>query len=291
MRLSLGRSGVFAGTGAYFLAGALAAAIVAGCGSATLKPGAGGADGGGGSAGVVGTGGAPAGTGGATGAGGAATDAGTSPDVPAGDTGAGSPDALPTCTGTICTVAFGSDGTWPAYDGDPTVMPAARNLGFAQPVCLNATSPPSCPGGALLYGVVGAGWSFSLTSIPGARWIWSPGIAANDLSDLRKVYFSRSFSLGLAPAGQISIGADDAARVVVNGTDVGGVGSVSDISLASMANSSLTTIDLSVALHPGTNTITIAAQNGPVSFAGCAAPCTYQMNPAGVVFGGTLSYH
>jgi hypothetical protein len=63
------------------------------------------------------------------------------------------------------------------------------------------------------------------------------------------------------------------------------------ISLAAMSNTSLTTLDISAALHPGTNTITIAAQNGPASFGGCTSPCTYQMNPAGVVFGGTLSYH
>ena len=97
--------------------------------------------------------------------------------------------------------------------------------------------------------------------------------------------------MGLGPTGTIAIAADDKARVLVNGTDVDGIGSVSDVTLAGMANARLTTIDISGALHAGTNTITISAQNGPSSFAGCPTSCTYSMNPAGVVFGGTFSYH
>jgi hypothetical protein len=143
----------------------------------------------------------------------------------------------------------------------------------------------------LLYGDPNAGWSFSLASIPGAQWIWGAGVAATDTADLKLFYFSRTFNLGLGPTGTIMIAADDKARVLVNGTDVDGIGSVSDITLAGMANSHLTTIDISGALHAGTNTITISAQNGPASFAGCATSCTYASNPAGVVFGGTLSYH
>ena len=85
--------------------------------------------------------------------------------------------------------------------------------------------------------------------------------------------------------------ADDYAEVRVNGTAVGSVGSVSVISEASISNSTLTNFDLTPRLRPGVNTITIAAQNGPASFAGCASSCTYSSNPAGVVFGGSLSYH
>jgi hypothetical protein len=286
MRKSLGSRG--------YVAWALAIATVStgGCGSATLKADAGGhagsmdagqAAGATGTAGTTGTAGAT-GTAGTTGAGGATPDAGPV------DTGAGSADALPACAGTTCSVTFASDVTWPAYDADPAT-PAAHSLGFARTVCLNSTSPPSCPGGALLYGDNATGWSFSLASIPGAIWVWAPGIVPTDVSDLYKVYLSRTFSVGLAPTGQINIAADDSARVLVNGTDVGGVGSISDVNQAGISNTRLTTIDLSVALHPGTNTITIAAQNGPASFAGCTGSCTYLMNPAGVVFGGTLSYH
>jgi len=289
MWLSLGSRGLLVGTAAIALAVGASA-----CGTTTLKThpdggnqaggttGAGGSTangaggttdtGGGGSAGTTGVGGGP---GGATGAGGQ-VDAAV--------------DVLPTCAGTICSVAFASDASWPTYDGDPASTPTAHVGGSAQPVCLNQTAPPSCPPGALLYGHPG-GWSFSLASIPGAEWVWAPGIAATDISDLRKVYLSRTFSLGTAPGGQISIAADDSARVLVNGTDVGGVGSITDVTIAGTSNTRLTTIDISVALHPGSNTITIAAQNGPASFAGCPTSCTYQMNPAGVVFGGTLSYH
>ena len=248
---------------------AFVVAIDAGaCGSTTLKPHP---DGDSENNGGTGAGGAGGGTGGSEG-----TDAAV--------------DVLPTCSGTICTVAFASDSTWITYDGDPASTPGAQAAGPAQPVCLNQSSPPNCPAGALLYGHPG-GWSFSLASIPGAVWVWAPGIAATDVSDLRKIYLSRTFTVGTSPGGSIRIAADDSARVLINGTDVGGVGSITDINLASMSNTQLTTIDVSVALHPGSNTITVVAQNGPASYAGCNPSCTYQSNPAGVVFGGTLSYH
>jgi hypothetical protein len=227
--------------------------------------------------GSVGTGGAP-GVGGATSVGGA-TGAGGQVD-------AGS-DALPTCAGTVCSIAFASDGTWRTYDADPASVPGAHAGNLAQPVCLNASAPPNCPSGAFLYGVPVVAWTTDLTTIPGAQWIWAPDIVATDVSDLRKVFVSRTFLLGASPSGQLRITADDAARVLVNGTDVGGVGSVTTPG----AGFALMTIDVSVALHPGSNTITIAAQNGPASFGGCPSSCTYQMNPAGVVFGGTLNYH
>ena len=267
---------------------ALVVTSAGGCGSAVLNKGS---DGGGG------TGGASAG--GMTGSGGAATGAGGSLDSGHGDAlsdtvdaGADTAvDALPTCAGTTCSVVFASDSSWPAYDGDPATNLSANKLGAAQPVCLNATSPPSCPTGALIYGHAGVGWAFSLASIPGAVWIWGPGIAVTDVPDLKQFYFSRTFNLGLGPTGTISISADDKARVVVNGVDVDGVGSTTDETQAGLSNTMLTTFDLSTALHPGTNTITIAAQNGPASFGGCTGSCTYATNPAGVVFGGTLSYH
>jgi hypothetical protein len=228
--------------------------------------------------------------GGATGTGGAPGTGGSKADAGPGDTATGT-DALPTCSGATCSVTFVSDSSWGAYDGDPAITPSARNLGMAQPICLNATSPPSCPTGALLYGNLGTGWAFSLATIAGAEWIWGPGIAASDVADLRRFYFSRVFIVGLAPIGQITIAADDMARVVVNGIDVNGVGSVTDITLAAQSNTMLSTFDISTALHPGANTITIGAQNGPASYAGCTPSCNYAMNPAGVVFGGTLSYH
>ena len=71
-------------------------------------------------------------------------------------------------TGTITIV---SDATWVVSD------PAGNFLGSAQNVCLNASVPSNCPAGATLYGF-SAGWAANLSSIPGATWIWAPGITA-----------------------------------------------------------------------------------------------------------------
>jgi len=141
------------------------------------------------------------------------------------------------------------------------------------------------------YGFGAAAWSFSLAAIPGAYWVWGPGITPTDIADLKRFYFVHTFALGRSPSGWLSIGADDAAEIRVNGRTIGTIGSVTDIQLASVANTRLATFDLAPALVPGMNTITIAAQNGPSSFAGCAGACTYASNPAGSVFGGSLTYH
>lgn len=177
-----------------------------------------------------------------------------------------------------------------AYGEDPDGNPAAPALGAAQPVCANATAPASCPAGALVYGFAGNSWTASLTAIPGAVWIWGAGIAASDPADLVRFYFARTFTLGAAPSGTLSIGADDFAEVRVNGVVVGSIGSVTDFAAAGAAQSTLTAFDLTSKLVPGRNTITVAAQNGPASFSTCS-PCTYSGNTAGVVFGGSLSSH
>jgi hypothetical protein len=101
----------------------------------------------------------------------------------------------------------------------------------------------------------------------------------------------RSFILGDRPGGRLSVAADDAAEVRVNGRILDTVGSVTDIAEASISNSRLTTFDLTPLLVTGPNTITIAAQNGPASFGGCPSSCAYSGNPAGVVFGGSITYH
>jgi hypothetical protein len=267
--------------------GSLGCAGCVGCGSTSPKlPDAGGSDGAGVDAGAGGSGGAgvDAGAGGSDGAG---VDAGAGGSDGAGvDAGA---EVEPTCSGR-CVIPFASSSDWAVYDDDPARNTAAQKLGVAQPVCLNATSPPNCPAGAVLYGF-GAGWGPSLSTIPGALWVWGPGVSAAGAADLKRFAFVHTFVLGATPAGALSIACDDAAEVRVNGVVVGVAGSVTDISAASQANSSLTSFDLSPMLAAGTNTITIIGQNGPPSFAGCPGPCTYGMNPAGLVFGGTLSYH
>jgi hypothetical protein len=244
----------------------------------------------------------PSGTGEGGAGGGAAVDAGV--DTGAGgsvvvdarvDTGAGGsamvdagPD-LPTCTGT-CVLPFASSSDWAVYDQDPYNNPAAQRLGVAQPVCIGPATPPSCPAGAVVYGNR-SGWNADLSTIPGALWVWGPGVSVTDLADLKTFVFVHTFTLGAAPTGTLKIAVDDAAEVRVNGSVAGATGSVTTVAAASAAATSLTTFDLAPLLVPGTNTIAIAAQNGPTSFAGCATPCTYASNPAGVVFGGTLSYH
>ena len=199
------------------------------------------------------------------------------------------------CDG-ACVITFASGTDWTAYDVDPASSPDAGAFdagprGEAQPVCLNASSPPGCPANAVLYGFAASAWTLDRSSIAPAVWVWSPGVTGSAPADLERAVFAKTFSLGSVPAGSISIAADDYAEVHVNGVFVGKIGSVSDQSAAGGANSSLTTFNISPFLAPGANTITVVAQNGPASFAGCPSACDYAHNPAGTVFGGQLSYH
>jgi hypothetical protein len=220
---------------------------------------------------------------GAAGAGGHGDDAARPSDGSLSDTSASG------CDGP-CTVTFASGTDWMTYGEDPDSNPSTPSLGAAQPVCANATTPASCPAGALVYGFPSGGWTASLATIPGAAWIWGAGIADGDPADLVRFYFARSFTLGATPSGKLSIGADDFAEVRVNGVVVGSIGSVTDFAAAGAAQSTLTAFDLTSKLVAGRNTITVAAQNGPASFSTCS-PCTYSGNTAGVVFGGSLSSH
>ena len=82
------------------------------------------------------------------------------------------------------------------------------------------------------------------------------------------------------------ISADDFGSVAVNGFQVGTVGSTTNIVLAGQ-QANLATLDLSSFLHPGLNTIAVTVQNG--LFGGCTN-CSFAQNPAGAVFGGSLSF-
>jgi len=177
------------------------------------------------------------------------------------------------------------------YDDDPATNPAVHKLGAAQPVCLTPTAPPNCPAGAVIYGLAGGGWSFSLLTVPGALWVWSPGVSPTDPADLKRFFFSRVFTVGNRPRGHITVAADDAAEIRINGKVLDSVGSITDVSEASMAGSWLTSFDIASLLVSGSNTITIVAQNGPAMFAGCPSSCTYASNPAGVVFGGEITWN
>jgi hypothetical protein len=271
------------------------AVALAGCGSTALKQDDGGRGGAGGAqTGSGGSGGAAmdsgaTGGGGDGGTGGGAGGAGVDAGIDAGlDAGAD----VPTC-GATCVITFASSSEWIAYDDDPASNAAANQLGAAQPVCLNAGAPPNCPAGAVLYGFANATWAANLATIPAALWIWGPGTTMSGAADLKRFAFVHQFVLGATPNGTLNVAADDFAEVRVNGTVASSIGSVTDVGAASAANNSVKTIDISSLLRPGGNTITVIGQNGPPSFAGgCGgAACTYAQNPAGVVFGGTLSYH
>jgi len=183
---------------------------------------------------------------------------------------------------------FASDTTWEVYDADPAAGPA-NLLGLAQLVCLSPSVPASCPGGATAYCTSHpGGWTANLASIPGAGWIWAPGITgATQPAELAEFYFVKQFVLGTPTAGTLSVAVDDFAEIRVNGVVVGTHGSTTDVGMASAAQSGLGTFDLTPFLASGLNTLTVRAQNGIGSFAGCTN-CTYCQHTAGVVFGGTL---
>jgi hypothetical protein len=179
---------------------------------------------------------------------------------------------------------FSSNTTWHVFTGVPPSGP----LGNAQAVCLQATPPPSpanCPAGAVDY-MFGAGWTAPLASIPHAFWIWEPGVTATKSpAELAQFFFTKRIRIPGDPVfARISIAADDFAGVRVNGTVVGHVGSTTNSTIASMAQNTLTTFVITPYLHEGRNRITVHAQNGIGEFSGCG-PCTYQQQPAGVVFG------
>jgi hypothetical protein len=178
---------------------------------------------------------------------------------------------------------FSSNTTWHVFTGVPPNGP----LGNAQAVCLQATPPPSpanCPAGALDY-TFGAGWTAPLTSIPHAFWIWEPGATATKSpAELAQFFFTKRIWIPGDPGfARISIAADDFAAVRVNGKLAGHIGSTTNGALATVAQNSLTTFVITKYLHEGRNRITVRAQNGIGAFSGCG-PCTYQEQPAGVVF-------
>jgi hypothetical protein len=194
--------------------------------------------------------------------------------------------------GANCTLLFASGPSWTVTDDDPVTNLAALRLGQAQPVCLNAATPSNCPADAVVYGY-GLGsdaWIVDQSMIPGAAWIWGPGTTASAPADLKRFFFSSTFTIARPIRGRISLAADDAAEVRLNGKLLWSVGSITDVAAASAASRTPRTFDLTGGLVPGRNTITVAAQNGPSTFAGCAGSCTYAENPAGVIFGGSIDH-
>ncbi len=188
----------------------------------------------------------------------------------------------------VRTVTFASDVDWEVFDADPSLGPASF-LGDAQFVCLNSYYPSPCPSGATLYGWGDGGWTADLSSIPKANWIWAPNITGQTTpAEFNQFFFSRSVHLSGTPiSGSISIAVDDFAEVRVNGHVVGSSGSITDFSTAALAQHSLKTFDLTPFLVVGINRIVIRAENGPF---GLCCPSSYSGNPAGVVYGGSVSF-
>ena len=191
------------------------------------------------------------------------------------------------------TIPFTSGPDWTAFSADPGSTPFLKTpnvLGPSQPVCMSQLAPPSCPPGATIYNSPFPGWTADLSPIHGAAWIWRPGIDGTSTpADLADYFFSKTLILDGAPTGgTLYVAVDDYAAVRVNQQLVGELGSVVDASLAGK-HTSLTQVDISGYLHPGRNVITVEAQNGPWFFSGLCNPCSYALNPAGVVFGGAVS--
>src|SRR5262249_26740299 len=145
-----------------------------------------------------------------------------------------------------------SDQTWDVYNGDPA-SGAVNRLDFAQLVCRNANSPSPCPGLATIYGAQTNGWTANLSPIPAARWIWMSGIiGSTPQADLKQFYFSRTFTVGLAPtSATVQIAVDDLAEVRVNGQSVGTYGSIADHSVAVAAQNALQTFNIAPYLVVG----------------------------------------
>jgi hypothetical protein len=197
--------------------------------------------------------------------------------------------------GAATTVPFASGTDWSTFTADPGSTPFLQTpnvLGPAQLVCMSAMAPPSCPSGATIYNSPFFGWTADLTAIPGAHWIWRPGIDGTSTpADLADYFFSKTIILDGAPTGgTISVAVDDYASVRVNQQVVGTLGSIVDASLAGK-HTSLTAYDISGYLRPGRNVVTVEAQNGPWYFSGLCNPCSYALNPAGVVFGGSMTFN
>ena len=191
---------------------------------------------------------------------------------------------IPLSVSAQTTVTFASGPSWSVLDA------ANTPVGTAQNVCLNATNPSPCPVGATQWGYGAPGWAQSLAAVPGATWIWAPGFTgASTPASLAQYTFTNTLTLGGTPlSGTIFMLADDYVELRVNGTLVGTVGSITSPGLSGAGLPNLVQFNVLANLVAGVNTVSFTAQNGPDSFSG-VPNANYSQNPAGVVFGGTLT--
>ena len=107
--------------------------------------------------------------------------------------------AAPVPAGAQTTLTVVSDTTW-NVSGTLLRTSVPVRLGTAEAVCLNAFSPANCPPGAVLYGA-GNGWLADLSSIPGAIWIWAPGVTGQTSpADLQAFWFSKVVNVPAPPS-------------------------------------------------------------------------------------------
>jgi predicted ribosomally synthesized peptide with SipW-like signal peptide len=190
------------------------------------------------------------------------------------------PSGLPTA------LSFVSNSTWPTYSGRPSM--GGKLLGNAEDVCLSATVPYACPAGGVIFGypTPNGVWTAPLTNIPGALWIWAPGVTGSTPTTTdQTVYFSKDLYIP-APVvtGTVTIyaAADNYAAVYINGNLVGQVGVYGQTSSGTYNSINTITVPGSD-FTTGLNRITVEGSNTPNKYSS-----VYQGNPAGVVFGGTL---
>jgi PKD repeat protein len=168
------------------------------------------------------------------------------------------------------TILFASDETW-----------------GGQRICISSVPIWPCPSGVTSWGYPYAGaWPAGLSAIPGASWVWTAGLNGYSVPAYpATASFTKSFNVPGSPtAAAILIAADDSAAIFVNGSQAGSVGGT--VAGAPDAKDFLRSFNITPYLHAGTNTITVQGFNGDF---GCRTG-PFWCNPAGVVFGGSITY-
>lgn len=165
-----------------------------------------------------------------------------------------------------------SGTTWEVYD-------TLNNfVGYAQYVCLNSMYPVNCPPGATQFGFFDKGWK---ASIPGAKWMWAPGVDGLSTPASNVVFkFRYEFIIcGKPTSGSITLAADNEAEVRLNGTVIG--------SAATDSITSTFTVPPSLLLRNVPNSLEITVRNEDMQIEEDIA--NYRYNPAGVLFGATFT--
>lgn len=187
-----------------------------------------------------------------------------------------------------------SDTTWEVYDASGHLLfDSMGNPALAQNVCLNATSPTNCPAGATQYGYPYTAWTTNLSSLPGATWIWAPGVSgATSPAAHAKFTFGKAFNLpALPPIGvpniDFWIAADNTVEeILVNNNSV----MIPPPPLNPTTNPPLLQVSIPASfIHSGSNVVKVTVSNAD-NPSDCAVADAYSCNPAGVVFGATIPF-